>query len=347
MQGDPALQQRAGAADATPLLEARDLVKHYKIRKGLLGRPVGTVHAVDGISFAIPRGRTVGLVGESGSGKSTAARLVSRLIEPTSGAVLFDGQDVLSMRGKDVKALRRRMQMVFQDPFGSLNPRLTVGDIVGEPLEVHRISSGRQRLDRVVEVLETVGLSGRDLHKFPHQFSGGQAQRIGIARALATNPDLIICDEAVSALDVSVQAQVLNLLKRLQRELGLSYLFIAHDLNVVRYMADELCVMYMGEIVERGDGDAVFADPQHPYTQMLIAAIPGHDPVTARATERGVATGEVPSASDPPSGCRFHTRCPAVHDRCRTEHPPLYDAGRPGRVAACHLLDEPRQVQRA
>ena len=335
-------------ADAgTPLLEARDLVKHYKIRTGMLGRAGGTVHAVDGVSFTIPRGKTVGVVGESGSGKSTAARLVSRLIEPTSGEVHFDGKDVLAMRGREVKALRRRMQMVFQDPFGSLNPRLTVADIVGEPLEVHRVASGRARTDRVMEVLETVGLSGRDLYKFPHQFSGGQAQRIGIARALATNPDLIICDEAVSALDVSVQAQVLNLLKRLQRELGLSYLFIAHDLNVVRYMADELCVMYMGEIVERGDGDAVFADPKHPYTQMLLAAIPGHDPVTARATERGVATGEVPSASAPPSGCRFHTRCPLVYDRCPSEHPPLYDAGQPGRVAACHLLDEPRQVQRA
>jgi oligopeptide/dipeptide ABC transporter ATP-binding protein len=321
------------------LLEARDLVKHYRTRGGLLGRSTGAVRAVDGVSFTIPRGRTVGLVGESGSGKSTTARLVTRLIEPTSGEVSFDGVDVLAQRPRELKALRRRVQMVFQDPYGSLNPRMTVLDVVGEPLEVHGISRGNARIPRVVELLETVGLSRRDLYKFPHQFSGGQAQRIGIARALATSPDLIVCDEAVSALDVSVQAQVLNLLKRLQRELGLSYLFIAHDLNVVRYMADEICVMYMGEIVERGDSDAVFADPQHPYTQMLLAAIPGHDPATARGRDRGEARGEIPSPSAPPSGCRFHTRCPNVFDRCRAEHPPLYDVAGPGRGAACHLLD--------
>ncbi|EHR50721.1 oligopeptide/dipeptide ABC transporter, ATP-binding protein [Saccharomonospora marina XMU15] len=330
----------AGRSEAAgpPILEVRDLVKHYPIRSGPLGRG-GVVRAVDGVSFRIPRGRTVGLVGESGSGKSTTARLVNRLIEPTSGQVLFDGEDLLAKRGRQLKALRARMQMIFQDPYGSLNPRMTVLDIVGEPLEVHGVAKGRSRVARVIELLETVGLSGRDLYRFPHQFSGGQAQRIGIARALATNPDVIFCDESVSALDVSVQAQILNLLKRLQAELGLSYLFIAHDLNVVRYMADELCVMYMGEIVERGDSDAVFADPKHPYTQLLLAAIPGHDPTTARAKERVVARGEVPSPSNPPSGCRFHTRCPFAFDRCRTQAPALRSEAGGGRAAACHLLD--------
>ncbi|PXY22714.1 ABC transporter ATP-binding protein [Prauserella muralis] len=324
----------------TPILEVRDLVKHYPVRRGAFGRGAGVVRAVDGVSFRIPRGRTVGLVGESGSGKSTTARLANRLVEPTSGQVLFDGADLLATRGRELKALRSRMQMVFQDPYGSLNPRMTVFDIVGEPLEVHGVSRGRARTARVTELLETVGLSGRDLYRFPHQFSGGQAQRIGIARALATNPDVIFCDESVSALDVSVQAQILNLLKRLQRELGLSYLFIAHDLNVVRYMADELCVMYMGEIVERGDSDAVFADPRHPYTQLLLAAIPGHDPATAKAKDRAVARGEVPSPSAPPSGCRFHTRCPFAFERCTAEAPRLRTSPATGRAAACHLLDD-------
>ncbi|MEU6645561.1 oligopeptide/dipeptide ABC transporter ATP-binding protein [Saccharomonospora sp. NPDC046836] len=331
--------QVAGAEQEVPILEVRDLVKHYPIRQGPLGRGTGSVRAVDGVSFSIPRGRTVGLVGESGSGKSTTARLANRLIEPTSGQVFFDGDDLLAKRGRELTALRRRMQMIFQDPYGSLNPRMTVLNIVGEPLEVHGVARGKARVARVVELLETVGLSGRDLYRFPHQFSGGQAQRLGIARALATSPDVIFCDESVSALDVSVQAQILNLLKRLQHEHGLSYLFIAHDLNVVRYMADELCVMYMGEIVERGGSDAVFAEPLHPYTQMLLAAIPGHDPTTARARERATARGEVPSPSAPPSGCRFHTRCPLAFDRCRTEAPRLQPGPEPGRAAACHLLD--------
>ncbi|NIJ12546.1 oligopeptide/dipeptide ABC transporter ATP-binding protein [Saccharomonospora amisosensis] len=338
MSAEATTAGRSEAAGPPPILDVRDLVKHYPIRSGPLGRG-GVVRAVDGVSFHIPRGHTVGLVGESGSGKSTTARLANRLVEPTSGQVLFDGEDLLAKRGRQLKALRARMQMIFQDPYGSLNPRMTVLDIVGEPLEVHGVAKGRSRVARVIELLETVGLSGRDLYRFPHQFSGGQAQRIGIARALATNPDVIFCDESVSALDVSVQAQILNLLKRLQGELGLSYLFIAHDLNVVRYMADELCVMYMGEIVERGDSDAVFAEPKHPYTQLLLAAIPGHDPATARGKERAVARGEVPSPSDPPSGCRFHTRCPFAFDRCRTQAPVLRSEPGGERAAACHLLD--------
>jgi oligopeptide/dipeptide ABC transporter ATP-binding protein len=332
------VETTAGAGPEQPILEVRNLVKHFPVRNGPLGRR-GAVHAVDGVSFSIPRSKTVGLVGESGSGKSTTARLANRLVKPTSGQVFFDGQDLLAQRGRDLKAIRRRMQMIFQDPIGSLNPRMTVLNIVGEPLEVHGVARGRARTARVVELLETVGLSGRDLYRFPHQFSGGQAQRIGIARALATKPDVLFCDESVSALDVSVQAQILNLLKRLQRELGLSYLFIAHDLNVVRYMADEICVMYMGEIVERGDSDAVFSSPSHPYTQMLLAAIPRHDSTAARTRKQETASGEVPSPSAPPNGCRFHTRCPFTFSRCRTEAPRLTMDPKTGRAAACHLLD--------
>ncbi|OZM83410.1 ABC transporter ATP-binding protein [Pseudonocardia sp. MH-G8] len=319
------------SGDPPPLFEARDLVKHFRIRRSV-------VQAVNGVSLAIPRGRTLGLVGESGSGKSTVARLALRLLEPTSGELRFDGTDLRRASRTEMRALRRRMQIVFQDPFGSLNPRMRVLDAVGEPLAVHRLARGRARVDRVVELLERVGLSARDLHKYAHQFSGGQAQRIGIARALATDPDLIVCDEAVSALDVSVQAQVLNLLKRLQAELGLSYLFIAHDLNVVRYMSDEVCVMYLGEIVERGDGDALFADPRHPYTQMLVDAIPEFG-----RRERAVPEGETPSPSNPPPGCRFHTRCPQVAQDCRTEVPLVHRIA-PDRTAACHLHDPRREV---
>jgi oligopeptide transport system ATP-binding protein len=268
VSGDPlgGLAVEAGAPGPAPLFEAQDLVKHFRMRRTV-------VKAVNGVSLTIPRGRTVGLVGESGSGKSTVARLALRLLDPTAGRLSFDGVDLLRASRGELRALRRRMQIVFQDPFGSLNPRMRVVEAVGEPLAVHRLARGKERTDRVVELLERVGLGARDLHKYAHQFSGGQAQRIGIARALATGPDLIVCDEAVSALDVSVQAQVLNLLKRLQAELGLSYLFIAHDLNVVRFMADEVCVMHLGEIVERGDGDALFADPRHAYTKTLVGAV--------------------------------------------------------------------------
>ena len=322
------------SGEPPPLFEARDLVKHFRTRRSV-------VQAVNGVSLTIPRGRTLGLVGESGSGKSTVARLALRLLEPTSGELRFDGTDLRRASHAEMRALRRRMQIVFQDPFGSLNPRMRVLEAVGEPLAVHRLARGRARVDRVVELLERVGLSARDLHKFAHQFSGGQAQRIGIARALATDPDLIVCDEAVSALDVSVQAQVLNLLKRLQAELGLSYLFIAHDLNVVRYMSDEVCVMYLGEVVERGDGDALFADPRHPYTQMLVAAIPEFG-----RRERAVPDGETPSPSNPPPGCRFHTRCPQVVPACRTDVPVVHRISA-DRTAACHLVDPRREVTHA
>ncbi|GAA5068955.1 peptide/nickel transport system ATP-binding protein/oligopeptide transport system ATP-binding protein [Thermocatellispora tengchongensis] len=330
MRGDATAVEAPVAAP--PLFEARDLVKHFRSRRSV-------VHAVNGVSLKIPRGRTVGLVGESGSGKSTVARLALRLLEPTSGELTFDGVDLRRASRGEMRALRRRMQIVFQDPLGSLNPRMRVIDAVGEPLAVHRIAKGRAQVDRVVELLERVGLGAGDLYRFSHQFSGGQAQRIGIARALATDPDLIVCDEAVSALDVSVQAQVLNLLKRLQAELGLSYLFIAHDLNVVRYMADEVCVMYLGEIVERGDGDALFADPRHPYTEMLVSAVPEFAPERiGDDRHRPVPRGEPASPSDPPPGCRFHPRCPRAMPRCREEAPAMRRISA-GRTVACHLYD--------
>ncbi|MGH3391804.1 MAG: ABC transporter ATP-binding protein [Actinomadura sp.] len=320
----------------TGLLEVRGLTKHFPITKW--GRSVGAVRAVDGVSFTVPRGRTVGLVGESGSGKSTTARLVLRLLQPTSGDLRFDGIDLLAERPRALKPLRRRMQIVFQDPYAALNPRMRIVDAVGEPLEVHRIATGQERKRRVAQLLENVGLPPGDMDKYPHQFSGGQAQRIGIARALATGPELVVCDEAVSAVDVSVQAQVLNLLKRLQRELGLAYLFIAHDLNVVRYMSDEICVMYLGEIVERGATEAVFSAPAHPYTEALVAAIPSPDPVAARSQTRVIAPGDPPSPRHPPAGCRFNTRCPYAFDRCRTERPALREVS-PGHHAACHLRE--------
>lgn len=313
----PAPTEKQERAGFSPLLDVQGLMKHFPITK--FGRTVARVRAVDDITFSVPRGKTIGLVGESGSGKSTAARLILRLLEPTAGAIRFDGVDLRSCRAKQIKEMRRRMQLVFQDPLSSLNPRMNVLDAVGEPLEVHKIAQGREKARRVIDLLETVGLSRRDLDKYGHQFSGGQAQRIGIARALATRPDLIICDEAVSSLDVSVQAQILNLFKRLQREFGLTYLFIAHDLNVVRYMSDEICVMYLGQIVERGDSDALFANPQHPYTKTLLTAIPSPDPAEARSKDRSLSPGDIPNPSQPPSGCRFHTRCPYAFERCTTE----------------------------
>lgn len=342
--GVPAPAEQQEVAGVPGLLEVSGLTKHFPIRK--FGRTVGNVRALDGVSFSAPKGQTVGLVGESGSGKSTTARLILRLLEPTAGSVSFDGIDLRTCRTKQLKGLRKRMQIVFQDPFGSLNPRMNVLDIVGEPLEVHGIATGRDKVRRVVELLETVGLSESDLHKYRHQFSGGQAQRIGIARALATEPDLIVCDEAVSALDVSVQAQVLNLLKQLQRDLGLTYLFIAHDLNVVRYMSDHICVMYLGEIVEQGHSDALFGEPRHPYTETLLAAIPSPDLTDARSKQRAVAPGDVPSPAQPPSGCRFHTRCPYAFGRCETEPPVLRELAA-GQRAACHLHDADGEVPRA
>jgi oligopeptide/dipeptide ABC transporter ATP-binding protein len=332
-------------ASPPPLLQVTDLVKHFPITKGLLRRTVGHVRAVDGVSFAVGAGETVGLVGESGSGKSTVARLVLRLLDPTAGSIAFDGREIAGMSQRELVPLRRNMQIVFQDPVSSFDPRMTVCSVITEPLEAQGISSGAPARDRAAELLELVGLSTRDLDKYPHQFSGGQAQRIGIARALATDPRLLVCDEAVSALDVSVQAQVLNLLRRLQVELGLSYLFIAHDLNVVRYLSDRIAVMYLGRIVEQGPADAVMSDPQHPYTRSLAGAIAA-DPRTGGGVRRTVVRGEMPSPSDPPPGCPFHPRCPhagsrGLGDRCSVEVPLPLPAG-PGRTASCHLLEVDR-----
>ena len=319
----------------TAVVEVEDLVMHFPIKKGLLQRTVGHVRAVDGLSFAVERGTTLALVGESGCGKTTTGRLVLRLLEPTAGTVRFEGRDLAAVPADELRQLRRRMQVIFQDPYSSLDPRMSTADIVGEGLEIHGIADGDEKLERVASLLEQVGLSRDDLRKYPHQFSGGQRQRIGIARALATEPELIVCDEAVSALDVSIQAQILNLLKDLQVELGLTYLFITHDLNVVRYIADRVAVMYLGEMVELADTEELFTNPIHPYTQALLSAVPSLDPDEARAGERVHLEGDVPSPSRPPSGCRFHTRCPLAVEACATVEPRLVEFG-PGHLAqAC------------
>ena len=320
-----------------PLLEVRDLVKYYR-SEGLFAARTAPVRAVDGVSFSVARGETLALVGESGCGKSSVGRTVLRLQEPTSGNVSFDGTDVFALPREPLRALRRRMQIVFQDPYSSLNPRMTVGDAVAEGIEIHRLArTRRERAERVAALLEEVGLDASYARRYPHEFSGGQRQRIGIARALAVEPEFIVCDEPVSALDVSVQAQVLNLLKDLQQRRGLSYLFIAHDLAVVRQIADRVAVMYLGRIVEIGPSEALLSDPRHPYTQALLSAVPEPDPDAQRS--RIVLSGDPPSPSNPPPGCPFHTRCfhPLRDDRCRTELPLLRPVH--STHAACHYAE--------
>jgi oligopeptide transport system ATP-binding protein len=318
----------------TPLLQVDGLAKHYPVKQGIvLAKQVGTVRAVDGVSFSIAKGETLALVGESGCGKSTTARLVLRLIEPTAGTIRFDGVEVSG--AAELRQLRRRVQVVFQDPYASLNPRLTVGDAIAEPMEVHGIGDAASRKARVQELLGLVGLAPFHAGRYPHEFSGGQRQRIGIARALAVQPELVVCDEPVSALDVSIQAQVVNLLKDLQARFGLSYLFIAHDLAVVRHMADRVAVMYLGQIVESAPKRELFANPRHPYTRALLSAIPHPDP-----RRRGKVTplgGDVPSPMNPPSGCRFRTRCPLAQARCE-EVPALREIA-PGHATACHFAE--------
>ncbi len=320
-----------------PLLEVSDLAKHYPVRKGLLlAKQVGTVRAVDGVSFTLDRGETLALVGESGCGKSTTARLVLRLIEPSAGALRFEGRDITGISGSALRAMRRRMQIVFQDPYASLNPRLTVAETIAEPMQVHGIGDAASRRARVAELLSLVGLRGFHAERYPHEFSGGQRQRIGIARALSVQPDLVVCDEPVSALDVSIQAQVVNLLKDLQRRFGLAYLFIAHDLAVVKHVADRVAVMYLGRIVETARKRDLFAAPRHPYTRALLAAIPHPDP-TRRGQVKPLG-GDVPSPMNIPPGCRFHTRCPFAQDRCRSEEPALRTLA-DGHSAACHFAE--------
>ena len=302
-----------------PLLRVRDLRKYYPVRGGVLARPVAWVRAVDDVSFDIRSGETLALVGESGCGKTTVGRSVLRLIEPTAGEIHYDGQDLIALGRRELRALRRRMQIVFQDPYSSLNPRLTVGDIIGEAIKVHGIATGAALVTRVGDLLDRVGLAPADRTRFPHEFSGGQRQRIGIARALALEPQLIVCDEAVSALDVSIQAQILNLLRDLQAEFKLSYLFISHDLNVVRYVADRVAVMYLGKIVETAPTESLFASPRHPYTQALLDANPVPDPEVAYAAQ--ALAGDVPSPLNPPTGCHFHPRCPRALPVCRENYP--------------------------
>lgn len=326
------------------VIEVEDLVMHFPIKKGLLQRTVGQVRAVDGLSFSIEKGTTLALVGESGCGKTTTGRCVLHLLEPTAGTVRFEGRDLSEVPTAELRSLRRRMQVIFQDPYSSLDPRMSTADIVGEGLEIHGMATGDEKLERVAVLLEQVGLSRDDLRKYPHQFSGGQRQRIGIARALATEPELIVCDEAVSALDVSIQAQILNLLKDLQAELGLTYLFITHDLNVVRYIADEVAVMYLGEMVESAKTEEVFTAPIHPYTKALLSAVPSLDPDAARSDSRVQLEGDVPSPSAPPSGCRFHTRCPFATEACATVEPQLREFT-PGHVARACPCFAPEQSQ--
>jgi oligopeptide transport system ATP-binding protein len=323
------------------LVVVKDLKLHFPVTKGIIfQRQVGAVKAVDGISFGIKKGETLGLVGESGCGKSTTGRAILQLYKPTAGSVLFHGQDLTKLAPAEMRTMRRKVQMIFQDPYASLNPRMTVGDIIGEPIRVHKLrNSPKDVRDRVQELLQVVGLNPYFINRYPHEFSGGQRQRIGVARALAVEPEFVVCDEPVSALDVSIQAQVINLLEELQDKLGLTYLFIAHGLAVVRHISDRVAVMYLGKVVELAKSAKLYSAPMHPYTQALLSAAPIPDPVIETRRKRIILEGDVPSPLNPPSGCRFHTRCPIAIDKCKTEDPPFEDQG-DGHFVACWRAKE-------
>ncbi len=330
-------QKPASSNGKDVLLEVDDLYMHFPLTQGILfQRKVGAVQAVDGLSFNVYKGETLGLVGESGCGKSTTGRAILQLYKPTAGSVRFDGRDLTKLDGGEMRKMRRHLQMIFQDPYASLNPRMTVGSIISEPMQIHNLVPKNKRNERVQELLQTVGLNPYFANRYPHEFSGGQRQRIGVARALAADPDFIVADEPVSALDVSIQAQIINLLEDLQAQFGLTYLFIAHDLSVVRHISDRVAVMYLGKMAELADRTSIYDDPLHPYTKALLSAVPVPDPIIEKKRERIILTGDVPSPINPPSGCHFHTRCPYAMDVCRQVEPKFVDQGG-GHYVACHL----------